>query len=403
MTDKAPLGTVRLARKSLQDLIPAPYNPRQIDDASMGGLEKSIGRFGLVEPIVVNDATGRIVGGHQRAKALQRQGVTETDVVLVTLSPDEEKALNVALNSPKIAGTWTPEIRALLDEIEVSVPDLFIDLRLNDLEHDMETLFPIEVEAEPDEAAPEPPADPVSRLGDLILLGRHRLLCGDSTKAEDVERLLDGAVPFLMVTDPPYGVAYDPKWRKEAGLRKGGADGAVRNDDRADWPEAYALFPGDVAYVWHSALFASVVAHNLIDTGFLVRSQIIWRKARFAISRGAYHWGHEPCWYTVRKGKSARWAGDRKQSTIWDVPHVANETGHGTQKPLECMARPIRNHGAEGDEVYDPFVGSGTTLMACEALGRTCYAMELDPAYVDVVIERWEKATGNKAERIRAS
>jgi DNA modification methylase len=176
-----------------------------------------------------------------------------------------------------------------------------------------------------------------------------------------------------MVTDPPYGVDYDPEWRHGAGLSDSHSIGQVRNDDRVDWTAAYKLFPGDVAYVWHAGRFAGDLAQNLAAAGFGIRAQIIWRKPAFAISRGQYHWQHEPCWYAVRQGRTSKWVGDRSQSTVWDVSNrIDDRTEHSTQKPIECMARPVQNHGGREDAVYDPFLGSGTTLVACEQLGRRC-------------------------------
>ena len=180
--------------------------------------------------------------------------------------------------------------------------------------------------------------------------------------------------------------------------------GTVANDDNPSWQAAWRLFSGDVAYVWHASLHSSVVLADLESAGFEHRAQLIWRKQQFAISRGHYHWQHEPCWYAVRKGRPSRWAGDRTQSTVWDVANLLRDTddgktGHGTQKPVEIMARPIRNHGATGDVVYDPFVGSGTTIVAAEQLGRRCVALEVDPRYCDVIVARWEALTGRLAER----
>jgi DNA modification methylase len=215
---------------------------------------------------------------------------------------------------------------------------------------------------------------------------------------------LGGRKPFLMVTDPPYGVEYDPDWRNDAahagsmGAPGGRALGKVENDWRDDWRETWALFPGDVAYVWHSALHLVNVANSLTATDFLLRSQIIWAKTNLAISRGHYHWQHEPCWYAVRKNHSAHWRGDRKQSTCWSIPKPqSSETGHSTQKPVECMRRPILNHTVKGDAVYDPFLGSGTTLVAAESTERICYGLELSPAYCDVIVKRWETLTGKTA------
>src|SRR4051794_40929221 len=200
-------------------------------------------------------------------------------------------------------------------------------------------------------------------------------------------------------TDPPYGVEYDPSWRAAAGINQSKQKlGKVANDDRADWRDAWALFPGSVAYVWHAGRYASTVQDSLSSVGFEVRSQIIWAKDRFALSRGHYHWQHEPCWYAVRNGP-ASWSGDRKQSTLWQIP--AREGAgfdHGTQKPVECMKRPIENNSSPGQAVYEPFCGSGTTIMAAEISGRVCHAIELMPQYVDVAIQRWQAFTGDKAK-----
>jgi hypothetical protein len=165
--------------------------------------------------------------------------------------------------------------------------------------------------ADPPEEILEPSATPVSRLGDLWCCGSHRVLCGDATSSQDVERLFGSLRPELMLTDPPYGVQYDPEWRERAGLGRQRQTGAVANDDRADWSLAYQLFPGDVGYVWHAGVHAAEVADGLTSAGLRIRAQIIWAKQHFALSRGDYHWQHEPCWYAVREGKSSNWCGDR--------------------------------------------------------------------------------------------
>jgi DNA modification methylase len=225
-------------------------------------------------------------------------------------------------------------------------------------------------------------------------------LCGDATSATDVARLLDGAEPHLMVTDPPYGVEYDPAWRNEAGVSATARTGKVANDHRADWREAWALFPGEVAYVWHAAVHARTVIESLEAAGFAVRSQIVWAKSRFVLGRGDYHWQHEPCLYAVRRGGTGHWQGARDQATLWAVGNGGDEdaaTVHGTQKPVECMRRPMLNNSAAGDVVYDPFLGSGTTLIAAQASGRICYAADIDPRYVDVAVRRWQSMTGQDA------
>jgi DNA modification methylase len=248
---------------------------------------------------------------------------------------------------------------------------------------------------------PEAPQDPITKPGDIWQLGKHRIICGDSTDANTVASLLDGAKPHIMVTDPPYGVEYDASWRDKLGGGYEHATGKVINDDTADWTQAWELFPGGVVYVWHSSKKSNVVADSLIRCGFELRSLIVWNKSSFAISRGHYHDKHEPCWYAVRKGCTAHWNGDRKQSTVWDINKPQkSETGHSTQKPIECMSRPILNNSKIGQSIYEPFSGSGTTIIAAEETGKICYAVELNPAYVDVAVARWEKLTGNKAKLI---
>jgi DNA modification methylase len=200
-----------------------------------------------------------------------------------------------------------------------------------------------------------------------------------------------------MVTDPPYGVDYDPAWRHRSGLNKSARRAKVRNDTQADWEAAWAHFRGDIAYVWHGALHATTVAESLRRQGFDIRAQIIWAKERLVLGRGHYHWQHEPCWYAVRaKGE---WTGDRKQTTLWNIPSGNQDcdTSHSTQKPVECMRRPLQNNSSLGQAVYDPFLGSGTTVIAAETTGRVCLGMELKPAFVDLAVRRWEAFTGKKA------
>ena len=255
---------------------------------------------------------------------------------------------------------------------------------LNDLDiFSFDDVLPLAATAgktDPDDI-PETPKNPVSRVGDIWTLGKHRLMCGDATKPEHVERLLDGAKPDLMVTDPPYGVNYDASWRDGLGYAAGRERGASTNDDRCDWTDAYALFPGSIAYAWMSSLALPVATRGLDACSFIRRSLIIWDKGRIVIGRGHYHWRHESCWYAVKKGAQAHWAGDRKASALWEIEHNRkSETAHSAQKPVECMQRAIHNH--RGD-VYDPFVGSGTTVIAGEQEGRRVYAIEIDPGYIE--------------------
>ena len=235
------------------------------------------------------------------------------------------------------------------------------------------------------------------------------MICGDCTDAATVAKVMskfeNGAGVTLMVTDPPYGVSYDPSWRERADKKKGGRSiGKVLNDDRANWQEAWQHYPGDVAYVWHAGLFQDQVAVGLRECRFDIRSQIIWAKPHFVLGRGDYHWQHECCLYAVRQGAKRHWRSDRKQSTVWEVAnngaigHLNTEKtwGHGTQKPVELMRRPIEHNSVPGDIVYDPFLGTGTTLIAAEMTGRACAGLELNPAYVDVIVRRWMEFAGQK-------
>jgi DNA modification methylase len=387
--------------RPLDAVRPYANNPRQNLDA-VEAVAESIRRFGFRQPIVV-DADGVIVAGHTRFRAAQRLGLATVPVHVATdLTADEIRAYRLADNKTAELATWDTSMLSIeLDALRGAGIDW--TLLGFDEEELAKLLAPAGTEGLTDpDAVPEKPGDPVTKPGDLWLLGKHRLLCGDSTSAADVTRLLDGAVPTLMVTDPPYGVEYDPEWRMDAGLTGNTARmGKVMNDDRADWTEAWKLFPGDVAYVYHAGVFASTVQQSLERAGFAIRAQIIWAKDRLALSRGDYHWQHEPCWYAVREGGKGHRTDDRTQTTLWSIPARDDAGhGHGTQKPVECMERPVRNHLA--DTVYEPFAGSGTTVIACERTGRACIAMELDPGYCDVIVRRWEEFTGKKAERVQA-
>jgi DNA modification methylase len=280
--------------------------------------------------------------------------------------------------------------------------DLNFDLSLTGFEEfEINRLFSPSVAGE---TLSEPATNVVSQPGDLWISDGHRVLCSDSTAPESVSHLLGQVIPNLMVTDPPYGTLTDPMWRERAGLGEQRQTGLVTNDDHVDWTAAYKLFPGDVAYVWHAGVHAAEVAIGLNAAGFNIRSQIIWAKQHFALSRGDFHWQHEPCWYAVREWKCSHWTGDRRQSTLWEVANLnpfgggdEEATGHGTQKPVELMRRSIVNNSKVGEVVYDPFLGSGTTLIAAEMTGRLCYGLEIDPLYVDMIVRRWQALTGKQA------
>ncbi len=384
-------------RMSVATLVPYARNARKHSDAQVAQLAASIREFGFTNPILVDGERG-IIAGHGRLLAARKLGLAEVPVIeLSHLSPAQRRAYVLADNKLALNAGWDDDLLRL--EL-ADLRDEGFDLGLTGfgLDEIGELLADNGAGLTDPDQVPEVPAEPVSRVGDIWLLGRHRLVCGDSTDAATVERLLAGVKPHLMVTDPPYGVEYDPAWRNAALAGSNTArTGKVLNDHRADWREAWTLFPGDVAYVWHGALHATTVAESLVACGFDIRAQIVWAKDRLVLGRGHYHWQHEPCWYAVRG--TGHWVGDRKQTTLWQIASTGQdaETVHGTQKPVECMRRPIENNSSPGQAVYEPFSGSGTTLISAEMTGRACYAVELSPAYVDVAVLRWEAFTGQEA------
>ena len=386
------------------DLAPYAKNARQHPPEQIDQIAASMERFGFTIPMLVAE-DGTIIAGHGRLMAAAQLGLAEVPVMVARGWSEEDRRLyTLADNRLAEIAEWDPEM------LRIEIGELRADFGIEDMSligFSAEDLADILPEAlldatggltDPDDV-PEVPETPVTRPGDLWLLGKHRLLCGDSTVATDVEKVLHGVTPLLMCTDPPYGVEYDPSWRNQAGAAKTKRTGKVLNDDRADWREAWALFPGDVAYVWHGALHAREVIESLEACGFALRSQIIWAKERLVLSRGDYHWQHEPCAYAVKKSGKGHWAGDRKQTTLWQIASKDQDakTVHGTQKPVECMRRPIENNSSPGQAVYEPFMGSGTTLIAAEISGRVCFGIELNPAYVDVAVERWQNFTGEDA------
>ena len=384
-------------------LVPYATNPRRNDQA-VERMAAAIKEFGFRVPLIaLND--GSVIDGHLRLKAAMVLGMKSVPVILADdLSEEQIKAFRLSINRSAEWAEWDEEL--LAEELRaLAESDYDLDLTGFDATQ-LDKLLADPPQSDPDDV-PEPPAKPVTKPGDLWLLGDHRLMCGDCTEAGDVARLLGGGEPNLMVTDSPYGVNYDPTWRDDCGGQFGDGKtvmrGKVVNDHRASWVEAYAKFPGDVAYCWHPPGANLIISFNeLLEVGLVPRWQIIWVKPHFVLTRGHYHLQHEPCWYAVRKGKTAGWIGDRRQTSVWEIAGMNPagggaevKLGHGTQKPVECMERPIRNH--KGD-VYDPFVGSGTTIIAAEREKRRCFAMELDPAYCDVAVKRWETYTGKKAK-----
>ena len=395
----------KVERRSVGDLVPYARNARTHSPEQVDQIAGSIKEWGWTVPVLV-DEEGGLIAGHGRVMAAKKLGLQEIPVMVASgWSEAQKRAYVLADNKLALNAGWDNDL--LKVELE-GLKELDFDLDLTGFGADeLAVLLAEKTEGntDPDEV-PDAPAIPVSELGDVWLLGKHRLVCGSSTEVESVDKALNGVKPHLMVTDPPYGVEYDAGWRGKAknadgsllSTGKNRAVGVVQNDDKADWREAWALFPGDVAYVWHAGNMAHTVAESLLACDLHIRAQVIWAKSHFAIGRGDYHPQHEPCWYAVRKGKTGHYDGGRKQSTLWQIDKPQkSETGHSTQKPVECMKRPIENNSSPGQAVYEPFSGSGTTIIAAEMTGRCCHSIELNPAYVDVAIERWQNFTGQEA------
>lgn len=395
---------MKIELKPIDSLIPYIRNPR-VNQKAVPKVKSSIKEFGFRQPIVV-DTENVIVVGHTRWLAAKELGITEVPVhVADSLTPAQIQAYRIADNRTNEEADWDTELLSIelvdlkasgfnleLTGFDAKELNFLIDTKASDVIEDDSDAIVDKVE--------ECQQKWKVQLGDMFSLGQHRILCGDSTKAEDVSRVLMQDKPLLMVTDPPYGIEYDADWRTHAknadgslmSTGTGRAKGKVENDDNADWTAAWKLFSGDVVYIWHGDKQSSIIIAGLVASGFELRSQIIWAKNNLVISRGHYHPKHECCWYAVRKGTSAHWIGDHKQTTVWEIDKPQkSETGHSTQKPIECMAKAIQNH--ESEFVYEPFSGSGTTLIACEQLGRKALCIELNPSYVSICLERWSNLT----------
>jgi DNA modification methylase len=388
--------------------------------AQQAALEGVLGEVGWVQDVVVNRTTGHLIDGHLRVAAAKKRNEATVPVVYVELTPAEEDLVLATFDPIGSMATCNEEALSKLlgtaqantDAVMKLLRKLAVDEGIGSALHGGKT--------DADEL-PEVKGPVVTKLGDIWKLGPHRLCCGDATAEKDVTRLLAGAAPFLLLTDPPYGVELDMEWRDRAGMNKlGPAEKSymrgedhratsISGDTRADWSEAYALVESlTVAYVWHASAFAIEVGTGLRKIGFELKQQIIWRKPQFAMSRQHYHWQHEPCWYARRPG-SPKFIGTHDQPTVWDAasPKMImsgkgeTKVDHPCQKPAVLYTRPIENHLEIGGLVYDPFMGSGTAIIAAESTDRVAYGMELDPKFCDLIVERWQDFTGKKATRGR--
>lgn len=380
-----------IEKKSTAKLLPADYNPRKNikpGDAEYEKLKRSIEQFGYVEPVIWNKVTGRVIGGHQRLKILIDMGIAEVECVVVELSEEKEKALNIALN--KISGEWDKDKLALLisdlqgADFDVSLTgfdpaeldDLFKDSMKNGIHDD-----DFDVDAELKEPA-------ITQLGDVWTLGRHRLVCGDSTKADTFELLMSGAKANLVITDPPYNVNYE------------GSAGKIKNDNMANdafyhflvdaFLNTEAVMASDASiYVFHADTEGLNFRRAFADAGFYLSGCCIWKKQSLVLGRSPYQWQHEPVLYGWKKNGKHQWYTGRKETTIWEFDKPKKNADHPTMKPITLLAYPIMNSSMSNTIVLDPFGGSGSTLIACEQSDRSCYIIELDEKFCDVIVKRF--------------
>ncbi|MCP3997263.1 MAG: DNA modification methylase [bacterium] len=391
----------------------APYNPRKISDHDLGALRRSLKFFGTVEPIVVNKRTNRIVGGHQRVRAAEAEGIDALPVVYVDLDDPSERQLNIALN--KISGEFDiDKLAAVLADLEAAGADLSLTGFTDDEISELTAMFEEPTEGLTDrDAVPEPPEQAATEPGDLIVLGSHRLLCGDSTKVDDVKKLMGEEQAAICATDPPYLVDYT---------------GERPNDSGKDWSESYrevdikdadgffravftnvlqVLGPKGAIYCWHAHKRCGVIQRVWEDLGVLDHQQIIWVKPTAVFGRVYWHFRHEPCAMGWRKGEQPEHDGNHEHNSVWLIDWegksriVGNE--HPTQKPVEIFTRPIVKHTKKGAVCFEPFGGSGSQIIAAEQTGRRCFAIEIEPTFCDVIARRWQNFTGKQAEEWRGN
>ena len=419
----------------LTDLKPAPYNPREISNEALMGLRMSLRKFGYIDLLVINKRNMQIIAGNQRYKILQAEGVKSAPVIMVDVHKMQEKAMNISLNNAQIAGIWTEALIPILEQLRHEMPDGYISLRLQELREEVKE-FELENmgagKALPDDI-PEPPKDITTERGDLWILGEHRLLCGNSLSEKDVAYLMNDKKAKLFATDPPYLVNYT---------------GADRPKNNKDWSNVYwdegmkdaeGFFKRYLSvglkfieanagiYMWHASTRIVLIRKVWEELGLLAHQQIIWVKPCAVLSYAYYHWRHEPCLFGWQKGYKPYFRPqDMSIGTVWIVDFLKYgdptkleyytdvweldwegrkrpiDIDHPTVKPTEVFAIPMRVHTKVGDICYEPFCGSGSQIIAAERLNRRCYAMELEPVFVDVAVKRWEEFTGKKAKRIKA-
>ena len=388
--------TMEIKELPLKELKPAAYNPRKKlkkGDKEYEKIKQSLLKFGYVDPIIVNEDL-TVIGGHQRLTVLKDLDYETAKCVIVDLPKEDEKALNIALN--KITGQWD----------EALLADLLLDLQESDFNLDLTGFEPPEIddilsnvhdkELSEDEfdVEEELKKPTLSRHGDIWQLGKHRVICGDSTKAETYKQLLDDRKANLVVTDPPYNVDVEE------------TAGKILNDNMSDgdfyqfllsmFTQVENHMEDDASiYVFHADTEGLNFRKAFKDAGFYLSGCCIWKKNSLVLGRSPYQWQHEPCLYGWKKKGKHQWFSDRKQTTIWEYDRPKSSKDHPTMKPIQLMAYPIQNSSMRGTIVLDPFLGSGSTLIAADQTGRVCYGIELDEKFVDVIVKRYIEVTGD--------
>jgi DNA modification methylase len=375
-----------IEKKKISDLKPAPYNPRKSNEKQEKHLKTSLEKFGVVEPIIFNKQTGFIVGGHFRVRELKKLGYKEVDCVIVDLSQEDEKELNIRLNAntgewdwEMIANEWDSE---QLEEWGLDIPEFEVKE---------------EFSAEEDDFDEAPPENPITVFGDLYEIGEHRLLCGDSTQTVAFQKLMQGELADMVITDPPYNVSYEGKTKDSLTIQ----NDSMSNDDfytfLYDFYSALttAVKKGGAIYVWHASSEIINFAKAMVDAGWLLKQQLIWVKNSMVMGRQDYQWKHEPCLYGWLDGGSHNWYSDRKQTTVIEFDRPNRNGEHPTMKPIGLFAYQIENSSKQGDIIIDAFGGSGTTMVACEQIKRKARIIEFDPKYCDVIVRRMIKLDPN--------
>lgn len=392
---------MNIQKIKIESLKPAEYNPRKDlkpEDEEYQKIKKSITEFGYVAPIIIN-SNMTVIGGHQRLKVLKEIGYTEVECVVVDLDQKKEKALNIALN--KISGDWdNDKLEELLAELKQT--DIDMDITGFSFDEVDEILKDITGSKEDDfdlDQALDEIEEPISKRGDVWILGKNRLMCGDSTQKEDVMHLMNSQEADMLLTDPPYNVDYEGKTSEAL---------KIENDNMSE-TEFYnflldsfknmfdSIKYGGSAYVFHADTEGLNFRNAFKSCGFKLAQCLVWVKNTFVMGRQDYQWRHEPILYGWKPGAGHYFVDNRKQSTVLEFDKPSRNAEHPTMKPVDLLVYLIKNSSKENDLILDLFGGSGSTLIAAEQTQRRCYIMELDPKYCDVIIKRWENLTGEKA------